>query len=614
MAINKIIIANSGIKKFDPRTARALWSSHKEGIQEIMAMKDGKYAVVAYAFPEKGFTVKSANEWIRNKKVSVNELFASKRVRPVSSCVLCASKPSLPLGKEGIVKADKDTNFAALNDKYFLHVDGVHSGINKNDIVFTKEELSKSYLSAGYQLFDWEHLQDQIIGVSLDSELFTDSDDVMALSINAILHRLSPFMQMEERVEDKLIKRDDLIKQRYFEDRLAVSMECFFDKMRCTECQFETDDWIEMEFHIFLNHGAILDAGGRVGKELIGIDFMGWGIVEFPADSEAYVSSLRTSDDGTIQEIVSDENKDQFGELSASVSFGSHIMAQTDYNDTFEAKNGNFIFASEKKVKKVQNKSTKTEVVIDNSTVSDKNIGGIHMLFNLKVKTAKCKDLSEIFVVAQNTLREFKGDSPLQAEASKAFATELSETVESFISKESFAVDNVFTVTDAEKLEAMNSVRVEEQVKNEEFSQKNTELTEEIVKLTESKDQLAVQAEDSKKKFDEISAKLEEANQKVSDFELAEAKAKEEAEVKIHFDELSAAGVEVDGLLETEVKKMISERLGKEEDLKTLKTELVASFKQKVLADASGITTVGSTGKTGDGSFTDKMNKAKDNN
>ena len=163
--------------------------------------EDSTNEVQSYVFDKNQWTIENARAWLRSvtaeQQKTVAGLLSKSRTVVTAGVTLCATKPNLSVGTK-VTPMDKeqfDANqaTAALNDKYFFYVEGVHEGMNGNGDVFTRDELVKSYKSAGYQLIDWEHLRDQVIGFSLDSELITSTaNEPVAVAFTGIINLLSP--------------------------------------------------------------------------------------------------------------------------------------------------------------------------------------------------------------------------------------------------------------------------------------------------------------------------------------------------------------------------------------------------------------------------------------
>ena len=628
-----ITIHVASAENFDTETLRTLWVDKEKGIQEIIgkSIDSNNNEAHAFVFDKDSWMAEDAREWVRdikkNKKVTCAELFAKKRLFVTANLTLCDSKPSLVTGTKNVKplipeEYEKNLSQANLNDKYFFYVEGVHEGMNGNFDVFTKEELVKSYKSAGFQLVDWEQIRDEVIGFSLESELITHPDtEPIAVAFTGILNRLSPFMQVEERIDDIMVSRDELVRQRFFEDKLAVSMECLFDSARCAECGFETDDALEFDFHRWIEHSEMIENGEIPGRELIGVDFVGWGIVETPADYEAYTTSLRTSDDGTIQpDIIEANDKTKYGSLASNVTFAK-LVARTEPFDTLLS-DEKIVFASEskkidKKVKKDDKNAKKVDVSptkqtknpdnnvdknlqttsdlddlnqldnsldlndtndvdnldnTDNKNLSNKknNKGGNTMLFNLASKITEEMTLADIFVMAQTTLRDFQGDNPLEAEAAEAFATELAEVIKAAISVEDFKVGSINRISDEEKLASIELARKEEQ-----------KIAQDALTLSEAKYVSLVHEKE------EVEATLLVANSELDDLKNEEVKKETEAKVNAFIEDVKGSGAAFSEDFEVVVRDLAKASVNDDEGLEKLKISLLASIKQSVLIEAS---------------------------
>jgi len=572
-----IIIRITDPDSFIAESFKTIWVDKDAGIQEVMGkkQKSNTNEVQSYIFDKNLWTIEDARAWVRSmkheQKSTVAEQFGKKRTFVTAKVALCAQKPNLSVGTKIVPLTkevfDKNQSEAALNDKYFFYVEGVHEGKNLNGDVFTRDELVKTYKSAGYQLIDWEHVRDQVIGFSLESELISNGDEPMAVAFSGILNRLSPYMQIEERVGDTVTSRDELIRQRFFEDKLAVSMECLFDSMRCAECGYHTDDAFDFEFHVMMNHSNILESGQRVGRELVGVDFTGWGIIEFPADRQAFVVSLRTSDDGTIKDIVSADIEEQYGKLAENIMFSKRVI-EASPTDIFIKNDEKMTFASEISTK--INKTTDNKVDKKENKQIDDIVGGKQM-FNLAEKISADMKLSDVFVVAQRVLRDLQGDKALDAEQAEAFISELGEVVKATITADKFKVENIYTLTDEQKLNAIDAARQEEQ---------------DIAKTALSEATSKYEALEASK--GEVEAQLATIQKELDELKTAEAKKETDKQVDTFMEELKTAGVVLSaGSFETGIRSMVEANIGNQEGLSTLRSELIASFKQSVLTNAS---------------------------
>ena len=697
-----IIIRVASPDDFDPDSFRTLWVDKDKGIQEIMGqhLKTNQNEVQAYVFDKNSYTIEEARNWVKNKysnnESTAGEIHAKKRAYVVANMVLCTSKPNLTVGNVDATKLTpeifaKTQAQAALNDRYYFYVEGVHEGANGNGDYFSADELTKNYQSAGYQLFDWEHQRDQIIGFSLDAELISRPDKPLAVAFTGILNRLSHHMQAEERDGDMVIKRDELIRKRFFEGKLAVSMECLFDSMECMECGYETDNPLDFEFHTMIAHRTILESGERVSRGLIGVDYVGWGIIAQPADSDAYVSSLRTSDDGVICEDISvpADAINKYGLLAENIAF-SKMVSGIDPSDTLINSRGNYSFASDKatpvttrlfirqeddfdndsletieinaeisaivgfprdsdeidissfifkgdhwtaekmeewkksegdkhdlekllkkkkkkkKKKRVKKPARTTYSSTKNNRKTDKGLktsnlsskGGLSM-FKLNEKISSSMSINDAIIVALRALKDFQGDRPLEQEEVDAFTTEFSEVMKAKIGEEDFRIGDVYTLTDSEKLIAIEAARTEEKTIADTT---NTELQNKVEALDEEKTKLSKEVSDKTTEIDTLKN--------------ADAKRQNEAKVDKFISGIKEAGVILTDTFEADVRSLAEAKIGtetEEESLKNLKGDLIASVKRSTLTAASLI--MGTNAIGGDDnldSMSAKLEKVRD--
>jgi len=599
-----VIIRVASPEDFESESLRTLWVDKENGIQEVMGkhLKHNKTEVQCYIFDKHKFTIEEARHWVKEKQEKNEEtraeLLVGKKSFVAGDMLLCTSRPNLTAGNTDVVKMTPDSfanmqSQAALNDRYYFYVEGVHEGTNGNGDYFFQDELTENYKTAGHQLIDWEHQREQVIGFSLDSELVSKVDAPLALAFTGVINRLSPHMQVQEQQGNTLSTRDDLIRQRYFEGKLAVSMECYFDSCKCVECGYETDDPLDFEFHKMITHKSMLDAGQVVPRGLVGVDFVGWGVVGHPADGEAYVNSLRTSDDGLIEDIVaSSADQEKYGCMAENVAFAK-MVAKIDPDDVFIITNDNKMsFASEllntsgtKNVSKLEEKSDKSTKI---NNKDDKNLerttdtnskGGIEM-FNLNDKITSSMSLNDAIVVALKTLKDFQGDRALEKEEVEAFASEFGEAVSPKLLEATFRVSDIYTLTDTNKLAAIEAAREEEK---SEAANKSADLQSQIDALNTEKEGLEAT----------ISQKEEEINT----LKTVEKDREVAAKVDEFITDIKTAGVDLTDTFEADVRTLAKAKLEDEEGMKKLKGDLIASVKRSVLTTASatmGDSTAGS--------------------
>lgn len=217
-------------------------------------------------------------------------------------------------------------------------------------------------------------------------------------------------------------------------------------------------------------------------------------------------------------------------------------------------------------------------------------------MFDLAKKVADAMNLSDLFVKAQTVLRDYQGDKVLSNEETAAFSTELSEVVKAFIEKDDFKVSAVYTLTDEQKLEAIEVARNEEKATaasaKEEFEKTISVL--ETEKTT-------------------VSAELETSNSKIKELTEAEENKAVEAKIDDYMKSFNSDGIELTPVMAKTFRTVIASIVGnddEEEKVKELKKELKASVKQAELADGSQtLGDVTSGGDTDDGSLKNKLEK-----
>lgn len=573
-----IIIKVDSDKQFDEDTLHTVWVDQNKGIQEVIGRtKDGP-AVQSYLFDKEKWSIDDAREWLRTKNATKAELLNKNRLYVNSAVHITSSLPKLlsaNFDDMPIIDKSKEA-FAQFHDKYYYFVEGVHEGANANGAHFFADELTKAYKTMAGQPIDWEHDQEEIIGVSQEVELVTKTDKPLAVGYTGILWRLSPYLQVSERVGEKLVSRDEIIKDRYLKGTLASSMECYFDQLECMECQARFDDWLMFEFHVWERHRDILESGGRVNYGLRGIQFVGNGIVEFPADPEAYVSSLRSDEENTLKDIEDAALTDKYGDFGHNIAF-SRLVASADPDDymIYGTSTGkNIAFASEKYAKNSKkDEKNKPKIGKKDDNIVDDPKGDKTIMFELLKKVQKAKNLNEALAECQRILRDFKGDKALTEEAQKDFASEISEVVTHFISKEDFEIADIFTVTDKEKLDAVEAAR-----------------TKEIEKANGEKEALQATITSLESEKSTLETAVQTKEEEITSLKEAEKNKEMDAKVEAFMSDLKNDGVDIAGAFAETVKASVRERLQKEnaeEEIKEYRKSMLTAFKREDLLTAS---------------------------
>jgi len=579
-----IVIRMDTTSTFDDESLHTVWVDKDGGIQEVIGKtEDGKPTVHSYLFDKNKWGIEAAREWLRTKTTTNAEHLNSNRLFVTSSMQLCSSLPKLLSAKQEDMPVMERTNkaFAELYDKYYYYVEGVHEGTNANGAHFFAEELTANYKTMADQPIDWEHLQNEIIGMSQEVELVSHPQRPLAVGYSGVLWRTSPYMQVQERVGDKVMTRDELVKQRYLKDVLASSMECSFDRIECMECHEQFDDWISYEFHKWERHRDLLESNIMIDMGLRGVSFVGNGIVEFPADQDAYVKSLRTGEDNTLQEIDASMLVNRYGLMAKNVVFSQEVAraVPTDY----VLPGAKCIFASEKFAEINPNNKNNSPINTKESDILDDTTQiGETIMFELLKKVSKSKDLNEALAKCQQILRDFKGDSELTEEDQKAFASEVSAVVSHYVSQENFDLPEIYEVTNKAKADAIEAARGEEIAKAEALlAEKEAAYT----KVTEENEALR--------------AAIDEKDAKILEMETADAEKELDKKVDAFMSDLKDSGVELAEVLAVDVRASVRTKLtsdNAEQAIKDYRKALLASMARENLANASNSAGVSPSG------------------
>lgn len=541
------------VEAFEPLSLAMFWVDKEAKVEAIVGkQKSGKVAIQSFVFNRANWDETSCSKWIEGKGSNRLNNLINNKTTYASNIVLCEHLPNLKLKDNDVVSLTEElmTKGSLLFDKYYFYTKSVHEHQNKNDDYFYRDEITANFQSMSYQPLDWEHDREQLIGTSLEAHLVTDDPEKYAIGWNGIIWRLSPHMQVEYSAG---ISRDDEIRQRYFQHKLFTSMETIFDEIKCTGCGARFNNFLDFEFHRFLEHPNEV-----IYRGLIGIAFIGNGIIKNPADEEADVSSLRTSDDGTLAISVAHILKE---EITNSKVYNK---VRDKYGDS------SLLFAAANYVANIEEKKIKIEIKEPEKVI--KQTGGNSIMFKLKEKCEKATKLSEIWVIAQKTLKDLKGDNPVTAEMAKAFSEELAVVINEKFLVEAFDFNEMNTLTETAKLEAITKAREEEQVEKANALKVKED---EIVSL---------KAENAAKQ-----AQIVELQTKIDTLNKAEAEKIVKEKTETFLKELESVGVKLTDTMKKVVGDSIKDKLDDETALKDAKKDIIASFAQSKLEAGSAI-------------------------
>ena len=227
-----------------------------------------------------------------------------------------------------------------------LHVEAVlvSEGINDNDDAFTRAELKRAISSPLLKPMNWQHKDDQILGVmyavearDMDGNVLTAEeigDQPVELVIQgAVWHQL-PHIQT---TAEQIVKRIEA-------GNLFVSMECWFDNYeyglytqagelfdiipRNSETAF-------LEAHLRANGGTGRFNNMRIGRALSGINFGGVAFVDRPANKRSYILNHFAFDPHAVLEEVeaSSDGLDQDQVVTQTTLFSNDQPTEVNMND-----------------------------------------------------------------------------------------------------------------------------------------------------------------------------------------------------------------------------------------------------------------------------------------
>ncbi len=235
-------------------------------------------------------------------------------------------KPSQVLGNK-VTAALEKLQLADIHKQVdLLHVEAVlvSEGINDNDDAFTHEELKRALSSPVLKPMNWQHKDDQILGVmysvearDMDGKVLAEigEEKVELVIQGAVWHHLPNIKITAEEIVKRIEKSD-----------LFVSMECWFDDYNYglyTSAGELFDIVKRNEETAFLDKnlracgGTGRYNGMRIGRALSGINFGGVAFVDRPANKRSLIinsftfNPLQLSEEVEAKHDGSDRGLDQ---------------------------------------------------------------------------------------------------------------------------------------------------------------------------------------------------------------------------------------------------------------------------------------------------------------
>lgn len=164
----------------------------------------------------------------------------------------------------------------------------VHSGRNRNGIVFTDEEIEKSYKTIIDTSVNWEHNAAINIGQNIYAKI-QQHKGKKAILVLAKFDKYNNFDALDQ------------MSERHSGGVLRFSMEAYIDLHECTKCGTEFSlPWDACE--------CALDGADLIAKE---IEFCGVGVVQNPADKNAESYAMASINNNKMEE----EMEEKYAEL-----------------------------------------------------------------------------------------------------------------------------------------------------------------------------------------------------------------------------------------------------------------------------------------------------------
>lgn len=243
-----------------------------------------------------------------------------------------------------------------------------HEGANKNKDFFDKEELRENFDTALFKPINWEHNKQQILGCIYDAQFVDPSDDDQADANNSKAFVLCDAVIYKYQFPVKA----QIIKERFDQNRLKFSMETWFEKAQCSECDSSFESHSDYCDHL-KNRTTASSTTNRI---LRGITFGAAGIVKRPADIDAVglaVAREHLSEE-TIQFIVNDigtfENMESILDGFISKLRSDELVDEEKVNDKLKMMMSKFV-----SVEDMNNmNASKGGSIVDNKTYTEEQV------------------------------------------------------------------------------------------------------------------------------------------------------------------------------------------------------------------------------------------------
>ena len=182
--------------------------------------------------------------------------------------------PSYIVDKPTSALAEEIASSHKAKDLMYIKFELMHANVNRNKDEFTTDELKTNYKTAVAKPINWEHTN-EIIGHIYESE-YVPFEGVVASDVNintdkVVCHGVVYKYRFPSRAAE--------ISSRYDNNNLFFSMETYFNKVQCSECQEFFDSSPQYCEHLKNRYN-----GSNASRRLLDINICGAGCVKTPAD------------------------------------------------------------------------------------------------------------------------------------------------------------------------------------------------------------------------------------------------------------------------------------------------------------------------------------------
>lgn len=270
------------------------------------------------------------------------------------------AKPSQILGNKASAALDK-LNLSEVHKQVdLLHIEAVlvSEGINDNDDAFTHAELKRALSSPILKPMNWQHKDDNILGVMYAVEardmngkvLAEVGDEPVELVIQgAVWHHL-PHIKVTA----------DEIQKRIEKSTLFVSMECWFDDYDYAlfTSAGELYDIVKRNEETAFLDKTLRSCGGtgryngmRIGRALSGINFGGVAFVDRPANKRSLILNSFAFNPLQLAEVV-EAKQDGSDHQGLDRTVTNNVVSDVNHNMEVPMNDQNRAAASDEQIQK----------------------------------------------------------------------------------------------------------------------------------------------------------------------------------------------------------------------------------------------------------------------